>query len=141
MSRGGQSAATFSLVGQPDTPTRCTLSYLASLFLPRAGIIIIIRARGSCDARSPVPLLSVYGQAIREKCSRLLDLAQAPATCRIALPIPSPPSFLLCAATTRLCCKPRFRVDVCSRYRPYFGQPSLVMLIFVANAPPSFAED
>lgn len=54
MSRGGQSTATFSLVGQPDTPTRCTLSYLASLFLSRGATIIIIRGtrvtRGPCTA-------------------------------------------------------------------------------------------
>lgn len=51
MSRGGQSTATFSLVGQPDTPTRCTLSYLASLFLSRGATIIIIR--GTRVTRAP----------------------------------------------------------------------------------------
>lgn len=43
------------------------------------------------------------------------------------------PSWLA-ATTSGQSRKPRFKVDVCSRYRPYFGQPPLVMLIFVADA-------
>lgn len=68
MSRGGQSTATFSLVGQPDTPTRCTLSYLASLFLSRGATIIIIRGtrvtRGPCTA-----FIGPHGQPILDNMS------------------------------------------------------------------------
>ena len=57
-----------------------------SVFLSRAGIIIIIRARGPCATRGqPVPLLSVHGRVDSPEpfhsniCPPARSLAQAPA--------------------------------------------------------------